>query len=197
MAIGSSALDAASPLKGERAAMDTTWKWFVGGVVLAALSLVPVLPGGAQEVPDTIQIDSLSHLYNGVNFNHAMHIDIAGGCAVCHHRGPGALAKNEKCGQCHPNAEQEQVKACRACHPADPFSAATLRERDSQGSRHHSDILGLKGAYHQGCTGCHAEMGGPTGCQGCHSRTEVGDAFYHAGKYAPKAGAAETERQSQ
>ena len=113
MAIGSSALDAASPLKGERAVMDTTWKWFVGGVVLAALSLVPALPGEAQDVPDTIQIESLSHLYGGVHFDHAMHIDIAGGCAVCHHRGPGALAENEKCDRVIPMPSRSRSRPAR------------------------------------------------------------------------------------
>jgi hypothetical protein len=45
--------------------------------------------------------------------------------------------------------------------------------------------LGLKGAYHLNCTGCHTKMGGPTGCLDCHPRTKKGDAFYSARAYAP------------
>jgi len=32
-------------------------------------------------------------------------------------------------------------------------------------------------------------MGVATGCQDCHTRTAVGDKFFHAGRYAPPAGA--------
>jgi hypothetical protein len=173
--------------------MDTNWKWIVGGIVMAALSLVPVLPGQAQDkdMPASIQIDSLSRLYGPVAFDHAMHADMAGGCAVCHHRGPGELAQNERCNTCHPNAATQSVEACQGCHSPTPFAAADIRRRDSEIHRHHRDVLGLKGAYHLGCMGCHQKMGGPTGCQDCHSLTDAGKAFYNEGKYAPQAATAE------
>ena len=171
--------------------MYTTCKWLVGGIVTAAalLMFMPVLQGQAANVPGTVHIDSLSQLYRGVVFDHAMHVDLADGCAVCHHRGPGALAAGQKCDQCHPNADKEQPKACRACHPAAPFSAASLREQDLKAGQHR-DVLGLKGAYHLACMGCHAQTGGPTGCRDCHQMTGSGKAFYHEDKNAPQARAA-------
>ena len=140
----------------------------------------------AADVPDTIQIKSLSNLFSPVAFDHSMHIGIADGCAFCHHRGPGELAKGQNCDQCHPNGAKEQPRSCKSCHPANPFSKVALKEQ-ADTLRHHRDILGLKGAYHQACMGCHKEMGGPTGCQDCHQATTTGEAFYHSGKYAPQA----------
>lgn len=142
-------------------------------------------------MPASIQIDSLSHLYGPVAFNHAMHAQMAGGCAVCHHRGPGPLAENARCAKCHPNAAQKPAVSCRQCHSPTPFSAASIRQRDQAVDRYHRDIPGLKGAYHLACMGCHQKMGGPTACQSCHRLTDAGKAFYHEGKYAPKAGEAE------
>jgi hypothetical protein len=49
--------------------------------------------------------------------------------------------------------------------------------------------MGIKGALHESCIGCHAKKGaGPTGCQECHPRTDQGAAFYNSGKYAPPPG---------
>lgn len=171
--------------------MNTTCRWLVGTIALAASLLVPVPRGLAEDAPASVHIDSLSHLYAGVDFDHAAHVELAGGCALCHHRGPGALAQGQRCRQCHPNAAREPVGACRACHSPAPFSAKSLAERGQADQLHHRDVLGLKGAYHLACTGCHREMGGPTGCLDCHGRTAAGDAFYHAGKYAPKGASAE------
>ena len=51
---------------------------------------------------------------------------------------------------------------------------------------HHTGKVGLKGAYHLKCMGCHQEMGAPTGCQDCHPRNSKGDKFFHAGAFAPE-----------
>ena len=166
--------------------MYKTIKLILSIMIAASLLLTNAKLSMAENVPDTIQIKSLSNLFGPVAFDHSMHIDIAGGCAVCHHRGPGTPAKGQKCAQCHPDGAKEQPRACQACHPANPFSTASLKEQ-ADSRRHHRDILGLKGAYHQACMGCHKEMSGPIGCQDCHQPTAAGDAFYHSGKFAPQA----------
>lgn len=167
--------------------MYTTCKWLVGGFLAAAFFIVPITQGQAQSIPDTIQIDSLSHLYGPVNFEHAMHTEIAGSCAVCHHHGTGAPVEDPNCARCHSNSQKTQVVACRECHPVEPFSAEYLHQQELDVNRYHRDKPGLKAAYHLNCLGCHQKMDGPTGCQDCHVRTDAGDAFFHAGAYAPKA----------
>jgi hypothetical protein len=156
--------------------------WLFGGVFMLVLIASPA-GSRAKEIPDSISLGSLANLYEKVDFNHAKHIMLVKDCAECHHHTTGTLTQNPDCVRCHKNSGATAVVACKDCHKAQPFSGAALREKSK--TAYHDDILGLKGAYHQNCTGCHRRMGGPTGCQDCHVRNKKGDAFYSAGAYAP------------
>jgi hypothetical protein len=157
-------------------------KWVIGGFALLALISFPV-SSHAQSIPDSIELGSLENLYQKVNFKHARHITLIKDCADCHHHTAGTLNQNPDCVKCHKNSGGTASVACRSCHLIQSFSAAALRQKDRKA--YHNDILGLKGAYHQACAGCHGKMGGPTGCQDCHKRKKSGDAFFSAGIYMP------------
>lgn len=171
--------------------MHGIWKHLQRGCVPAlVLALGATVCWADPQVPDTVQLNSLSQLYSGVEFDHAMHASLADGCATCHHHTTGSAPLKQECTHCHAAGQASAKIACGACHGKETFSAQYLREKDLDGPRYHTDKLALKGAYHQSCMGCHQDMGGPTGCQDCHSRNETGDAFYHAGNFAPSGGKA-------
>ncbi len=163
--------------------MNAVRSWLIWGIALVALTVCPV-GSWAKATPDTLELDALVNLYGKVHFNHAKHIELVKDCADCHHHTAGTLTQNPSCVKCHKNSGATASVACRSCHFVQPFSAAALRQKDRKA--YHNDIMGLKGAYHQACTGCHERMGGPTGCQDCHTRAKKGDAFYSAGAYAPQ-----------
>ena len=166
--------------------------WHLKRVLLLSGCLLLALSAYAMEPPDSIKIDVLSNLFQGVEFNHQMHVDLAQDCSVCHHHTTGTGTVNPDCAKCHNTMEEQATVACGDCHLADPFSAAALQEKEAA-NRYHVDVYGLKGAYHRNCMGCHEKMDGPTGCQDCHARTDAGDAFYHSGKYAPPPAQAQAE----
>jgi hypothetical protein len=170
--------------------MYTTWKKYLGGIALAAFFLIPAAQGWSQDPPRFVELDSLSHLYEGVTFDHELHEGLGESCAVCHHHGTGAPVQDANCARCHSNAQKAKVVTCKECHSLDSFSAESLRIKESNPLLYHRDTPDLKAAYHQNCLGCHMEMGAPTGCQDCHVRTDAGDAMFRAGAYAPKGGAA-------
>jgi len=165
--------------------------WQIQGVLLLLGCLFPVLNAGAMEVPEAIEINGLAELYQGVQFDHQMHIDLSEDCSVCHHHTTGTGTVDSFCARCHDQNEELATVACQGCHLAEPFSAAALQQKGER-NPYHIDVSGLKGAYHSNCMGCHKEMGGPTGCQDCHPRTDAGDALFRAGKYAPKPSASHT-----
>jgi hypothetical protein len=110
-----------------------------------------------------------------------MHLDVADGCATCHHHTVGTPAEEGNCVTCHKKGnEGTEVVSCRGCHEADPFAPQFMALREKNPQWFHVDKPGLKGAYHQNCLGCHAETGAPTGCQDCHTRNAAGDAFFSA-----------------
>jgi hypothetical protein len=114
-------------------------------VLVVSIFLISALayPTGT---PETITIDSLATLYGPVEFSHAQHAEIAGNCAKCHHHSPKGVTT--ACGECH--------EAIVVYH----YST------DKKGPD-----LGLKGAYHRQCMGCHEKMGsGPLGCTDCHEK---------------------------
>jgi hypothetical protein len=84
-------------------------------------------------------------LFIGVAFPHAQHTEIAGNCATCHHHSPKGATP--ACGECH--------EAITVFH-----YNPTSKEPN----------IGLKGAYHGQCMGCHKKMGGPLGCTDCHEK---------------------------
>ncbi len=159
--------------------------WLIGVVVVALASAPSICRG--KNIPDSIALDSLVQLYDKVTFDHAKHIALVKDCAECHHHTTGTLVEDSNCVRCHKNSNETKIVACKGCHAAQPFSAATLREKESNRKLYHQDKPGLKGAYHQNCMGCHAKSGGPTGCKDCHPLKKVGEAFYNTGEFAPKA----------
>ena len=139
-------------------------------------------------IPDSITINSIQQYYDGVSFNHASHINNLKDCGLCHHHTTGAQVTDSNCVRCHKNSGAQPVVSCKGCHTAEPFTPeALLQQRDQQPPVYHKDKVGLKGAYHLSCAGCHQKMGGPVGCQDCHARKDSGDKIFKSGKYAPKA----------
>lgn len=149
--------------------------------LVAGLSLLPA----AAAPPAQVRIDQLSKDFAPVLFDHASHVDMVGDCGECHHHTAGTASKDPDCMRCHDSGGSGERVACRDCHAAQPFSADHLKTTMEDRKRYHRDPLGLKGAYHRNCMGCHEAGGGPTGCLDCHPRTDAGDALFHTGKYLP------------
>ncbi len=158
---------------------------------LAVVSLaLAVLAAGQQAVgfdaPDEVVLDQMADLYEAVAFDHAAHIEITEeSCAVCHHHTTGQEPVKERCLHCHADPQPAETVACADCHPQNRYAASYLRAVASAPYRYHTDLVGLKGAYHRLCLACHQEAGAPAGCQDCHARTERGDRRFRAGAYAP------------
>jgi len=153
------------------------------GVILLSV-LLCVTCYAMDYFPDVVEIDSISELYEGVTFDHQMHMSI-GECAECHHHTTGTAASSDYCVKCHAGGEESESVACKDCHSADPLSPANLHQ-SKPGYQYHDDKPSLKAAYHLNCLGCHQEMGAPTGCEDCHAKTEAGEKFYHSGEFAPE-----------
>ena len=139
----------------------------------------------AAEMPEQVTIDSMAALFEGVEFDHAMHTELGEDCSVCHHHTTGTGNADERCVSCHGNDGELAVVACRECHVADPFSAEQINQVSLEIYQFHIDKPGLKAAYHWSCLGCHEAEDGPTACQDCHARTPEGDAFYHKNATGP------------
>jgi len=145
-----------------------------------------MLMAQSEDAPDEVSLDSMASLYEAVQFDHAAHVDIVGNdCSRCHHHTTGMPTSNKRCQPCHANSGPSDEVACRDCHAANRYSAENVQRIAGNGERYHTDHLGLKGAYHRLCMGCHAGEGAPTGCTDCHARTDEGDRFFHSGPYAP------------
>ena len=150
------------------------------------VALIPVTVLGFS-VPDTVNLNSSGKLYEPFTFNHAKHIQSIKECSDCHHHTTGTLITDPNCIRCHRNSSESKDVSCRGCHSADPFSVASLRDRDINTKIYHLDKPGLKGAMHQNCIGCHtANSKGPIGCVDCHKRKPEGNAFYNSGEFTPK-----------
>ena len=137
--------------------------------------------------PDTVELGSLAQYYEPVEFDHAMHVGLVdeNECAICHHHTLGTPVVDPICIRCHASSGETDFVACRDCHPAKRFSAEYLAELEHDINLFHVEKPGLQGAFHQNCMGCHEENDAPVGCQDCHVRTENGDKFFYAGKFAP------------
>lgn len=151
---------------------------FLAGMAVSSLLL-------AAEMPEQVSLDSMVVLFEGVEFDHAMHIDLGEDCSRCHHHTTGTGTTDERCIRCHADSDGAATVSCRDCHSSNPFSAESLNQEALDRYQFHIDTPGLKAAYHWNCLGCHEEMDGPTGCQDCHTLTPEGDAFYHKGATAP------------
>ena len=153
-------------------------------ILFTAAAFVAV--GMAQTSPDDVDLDGLVRYFGPVTFDHVMHVELTEeNCAECHHHTTGMAPQDERCIKCHKGGQESDVIACRECHPSNRFAADYLAVLAADPTIYHIDKPGYKGAFHRKCLGCHLEMGGPSGCQDCHERNEVGDAFYHAGEFAP------------
>lgn len=139
----------------------------------------------ANSFPETIEINVLSDLYEGVVFDHSLHIMMSDGCAVCHHHTTGTPVVDPYCAKCHAADGPLEVVSCQDCHSHEAVTAETMREREDV-YRYHDDKPDLKAAYHLSCLGCHKEFGAPAGCEDCHARTEAGDEFFRSGQFAPE-----------
>ncbi|KPL07716.1 hypothetical protein AMJ86_03235 [bacterium SM23_57] len=97
------------------------------------------------EAPDIIIIDELESLYSPVEFHHKNHAHwtvMQKGCSECHHYSP-----------------EGPIPACNECHTKE-INPKNLRQ------------VGLKGAYHQQCMGCHQEWSLSTDCNFCHVKLD-------------------------
>lgn len=95
-----------------------------------------------EEGPEVLIMDELSEIYVPVVFSHKLHAQMSlysGECSICHHRNPPG-----------------PILGCKECHEA---------------SAKRSDLskVGLKGAYHRQCMGCHREWSHTTECAVCHA----------------------------
>lgn len=165
--------------------MEVVKSYIIGGCIMMMLAILPIECRGGG-VPDSVTLDSLEQLYGGVSFNHAGHINLVKDCGICHHHTTGTLVDDANCVRCHQNSGATKVVSCKGCHLKEPFSVEALKARSENAKLYHQDKPGLKGAYHQGCMGCHTKMGGPTDCFSCHQRKREGNAFYNSGEFAPK-----------
>jgi hypothetical protein len=97
---------------------------------------------------DNLTLNSISNMFKPVQFRHGGHIDSLSDCGLCHH-----------------HAEGGRAAACKSCHEAGAVYVYRGSERRTG--------LGLKGAYHVLCVGCHKkENAGPVGCAECHDRAQ-------------------------
>lgn len=90
-------------------------------------------------------IEKEENLYGRVRFMHKKHAGILKDCFICHHHRAA-------------DPKAPDISRCSACHQ-DSFNAE-LPGR-----------IGLKGAHHRQCMGCHKKWGkGPVGCTECHPK---------------------------
>ena len=143
-------------------------------IVLATILTAFAGYGAAMDGPDAIKLDSLSNLYEGVSFDHLLHVDVAS-CGTCHHHLTETPTANQDCIRCHKISSPADEVACTACHPVNPCSPETREVMKPEAQRYHLERTGLKRAYHRNCLGCHYEQGAPTGCEDCHVKKGVVD----------------------
>lgn len=159
----------------------------LGALVLSMSASFPIAASCQTAAPDSITLNQNGKLYKSFLFDHGKHIQMIKECADCHHHTTGTLVLDPNCVRCHSNSSPTAVVACRGCHSSKPFAPEALAEKRAAQGRFHLDKMGLKGAMHQSCIGCHTKQAaGPVTCQGCHPRTREGDLFYSSDKVAPK-----------
>jgi octaheme c-type cytochrome (tetrathionate reductase family) len=116
--------------------------------------------------------------YEPVKFTHRTHdVNSDSNCAICHHRfasGPEDRVGQDmtkmhdeievritgaSCLSCHADLTEKKFQKCSQCHSASNEADFPAR-------------IGLKGAYHRQCIGCHqnqpATAKAPTDCASCH-----------------------------
>jgi octaheme c-type cytochrome (tetrathionate reductase family) len=125
----------------------------------------------------SVVLGATSDDYEPVRFSHRIHDELTGGdCSVCHHRhataagdrvgleikelhAPMEIKIGGPCAACHAEMGQNSPQGCARCHglPNEPDAPSRI---------------GLKGAYHRQCLGCHERQrksaSAPTECVACH-----------------------------
>jgi ribosomal protein L40E len=161
-----------------------SYKPLILGALIMSLSASFPAAGFCNSMPDSVTLNQSGKLFQPFAFNHAKHIELLKECAGCHHHTTGTLVLDSNCVRCHANSSPTKVVSCRGCHSSNPFTPDNLAEKRNDKQRFHVDKIGLKGAMHQNCVGCHSKQGGPTGCEECHPRTQAGKGFYNTDKHA-------------
>ena len=163
-----------------------SYKPLIFGALVLSLSASYPMAAFSVSAPDTITLNQNGKAFQPFTFNHAKHIELIKECSDCHHHTTGTLVLDPNCVRCHRNSSPTAVVSCKGCHSSAPFSPETLAEKREAKQRYHLDKMGLKGAMHQNCLGCHTKQGaGPVGCQDCHKRSPAGDLLYSSDKHAP------------
>lgn len=142
-------------------------------------SAPPVTAMEAEDAPESITIDYLQDLYEGVEFDHLMHTDMYP-CATCHHHTTGDSTTDDSCIRCHANPETANDVSCSGCHEEKQTGKARIS--DGSNNLYHIDKPSLKGALHLQCVGCHQSESGPTECLDCHGFTPAGEKRFKVGK---------------
>jgi hypothetical protein len=172
-----------------------SYKPLIFGALLLSMSASYPIAASCAPIPDSITLNQSGKLFNPFAFDHAKHIQMIKECSDCHHHTTGTLVLDPNCVRCHKNSSPTAVVACNGCHSSSPFSPETVAEKHAAQQRYHQGKMGLKGAMHQNCIGCHTKQAaGPVDCQGCHKRSRQGDLFYSSGKLAPKTAHGTAER---
>ncbi len=123
-------------------------------------------------------LNSITDYYEPVKFTHRTHdVTTGGNCALCHHR--FSYDESDRIGEDVVKFHEEMVEvqlggACESCHDMNDI---TINSCDSchgapEGDSADNNILGLKGAYHRQCIGCHENsnsgLNAPLDCKSCH-----------------------------
>jgi len=115
--------------------------------------------------------------YEPVGFSHRIHDELTGGdCGVCHHR--YGMSEDDRVGEAikalHATIEVRLGGPCQDCHEdmASNAPQACVRCHTQPGEPDDPTRIGLKGAYHRQCIGCHERQlkpaSAPTECNACH-----------------------------
>lgn len=164
-------------------------KVFAGAATTVCLTLLCLFPAlsvaamDSDDAPESVTLDYLEELYEAVTFDHQMHVDMLA-CASCHHHTTGDDILDDSCRKCHANSPAADDVSCSGCHE-EKGSATTPLTSQSDSDLYHIDKLGLKGALHLQCLGCHKSESGPTGCRDCHDFTPAGKKRFAVGKQLP------------
>jgi len=123
-------------------------------------------------------LNERTDFYEPVKFTHRTHdVVTQGNCGVCHHR--FSFDEEDRVGMdieaFHVENLDERIDgiACGACHD---MNEITIQKCSSchlfANEDDDPDRLGLKGAYHRQCIGCHEDQAqavfAPVDCTGCH-----------------------------
>jgi hypothetical protein len=147
--------------------------WGVVAILIGTLVGFASTDGGG--VPEQVSIGTLANLYPPVQFDHAVHAEIEGDCAGCHHQ---LFGEPEACGTCHEESIKPsafvhelhwEVEDCTGCHHR--TATGDLRCVSCHAVEPDLDrleVIGLKGAYHGLCLRCHLESDSNESCGLCH-----------------------------